>query len=210
MLEERPLPTVAPVHYFQLSAPLRYCAAGDRLGAAHAIPSTADLAMEQEFASLFMGWNEGELRVAVRSRRTFNEGTRQRLDRSDSLELFIDTRDLKTASFYTRFCHHFYLLLNPAAEEPAAAEISRFRNEESHPLCVPDELVVETKRKGEVEIRIPATCLFGYDPEQFPRLGFTYRLNRKDGAPQHFGGDADTYKLDQLPALWSSLRLERA
>lgn len=201
------LPALSPAHFFELSAELLYCSVDEPLGEEHLLPDCSEINGSDAAVDILMGWNHEELRIAVRGSRPFQEASPARLDRSDALEFFIDTRDIKDAGFNTRFCHHFYFL--PKAEDgsQAAAEITRFRTEDSHPLCDPSELRVERHSKEFVELRVPAKSLVGYDPELFPRLGFTYRFNRENGSPQYFGCTEEAYRFDQLPALWSRLRL---
>jgi hypothetical protein len=49
--------------------------------------------------------------------------------------------------------------------------------------------------------------LYGYDPKQFDRVGFTYRINRHGGNPQHFAVVSKDYQIDQQPSLWGSIKL---
>lgn len=58
-----------------------------------------------------------------------------------------------------------------------------------------------------MKIFIPSQCLYGYDPKQFDRLGFTYRINRAGGQPQHFSVISQEYQIDQQPSLWGSIKL---
>jgi hypothetical protein len=127
----------------------------------------------------------------------------------DSLELFFDTRDMKTTGFNTRFCHHFYFLA-AEVEGHIAGEMTKFRTEDTHELCDPAELKVIPllKKTGyTLQIFIPAHCLFGYDPDQFDRLGFAYRVNRAQGPAQHFCVVSEDYQIEQHASLWSSLKL---
>jgi hypothetical protein len=69
---------------------------------------------------------------------------------------------------------------------------------------------MKTKKNSsgyQAEIFIPAHCLTGYDPGEFARLGFTYRINRSHGTPQHFSMVTDDYQIDQNPSGWGTLRL---
>lgn len=60
-----------------------------------------------------------------------------------------------------------------------------------------------------LNIFIPNHCLYGYDPAQFGRLGFTYRVNQSEGFAQHFSVVSEDYQIDQQPSLWGTLRLVR-
>lgn len=174
------------------------------------LPSTVGLCDQADFAKVSMGWNEEGLgfQVIVNTNRT--QSFFPNLQKGDSVELFIDTRDLKSAGFNTRFCHHFYFLPQLIDNHPIAAEITHFRTEDSHPLCDPTLLVCQTKLAGNsytMKIFIPKECLQSYDPSQFDRLGFTYRINRMNGESQHFSVTSEEFSIDQQPSLWASIKL---
>ncbi len=79
-----------------------------------------------------------------------------------------------------------------------------------HEWCDPKELQLNAnlgKSDYHLDIFIPAHCLHGYDPDQFDRLGFTYRINRPGEEPQHFAVCSRDYQIEQQPSLWASLRL---
>jgi hypothetical protein len=172
------------------------------------LPDPEDLTAEDTFASLSCGWSpEGLFFEAL-----VQQGIKKVMlpfEKGDSLEIFLDTRHLQNALSIHRFCHHFYFLPE-AFEGQQAAEVTKFRNEERHPLCNPKDLKVETQKKPHyysMKIFIPAESLHGFDPEQFPKLGLAYRLNRAGGHPQSLSPkDAP---INHSPALWSTLKLQK-
>lgn len=173
------------------------------------LPDLSDLSSEPSFAKVAMGWNREGLELLLETGKPVRHCHYPDVSRGDSFEVFIDTRDVKTAGFNTRFCHHFFFLPE-AVEGHHAGEITRFRTEDVHELCDPKELKVKAHLKANnysLNIFIPAQCLYGYDPEQFDRLGFTYRVNRPDGPAQHFSVSTEDYQIDQQPSLWSSINL---
>lgn len=173
------------------------------------LPDLSDLCSEPHFAKVAMGWNKEGLEFLVESGKPVRHCTYPDITRGDSCEIFIDTRDVKSAGFNTRFCHHFFFLPE-AVEGHHAGEITRFRTEDVHELCDPKELKVKAHIKPNayiLNIFIPAQCLYGYDPEQFDRIGFTYRINRPEGPAQHFSVITEDYQIDQQPSLWSSVNL---
>lgn len=175
----------------------------------YALPTTARLCHEYTFAKVAMGWREEGIGFYIHVDQPYLKSLFPDLHRGDSVELMIDTRDVKTSGFNTRFCHHFYFLPEPV-EGQQAGEITHFRTEDSHPLCEPHLLMCETQlevRGYKMKIFIPSQCLYGYDPKQSNRLGFTYRINRVGGRPQHFSVSSQEYHIDQQPALWSSITL---
>jgi len=175
------------------------------------LPNTSQLCHESSFAELGMGWNQEGIEVHASISRPFLRASFPNLSQGDSLELFFDTRDVKTAGFNTRFCHHFYFLPEEV-DGQMSGEITKFRTEDTHDLCDPSELKVipHFKKTGYIlQIFIPGHCLFGYDPEQFDRLGFAYRINRSGGPSQHFCVVSDDFQIEQQSSLWSSLKLVR-
>jgi hypothetical protein len=194
------LPALSPVQFFALSWDCPYLKGDLRVSGDHQIPSTVELLGEEEFAELFMGWNEQKIEMEVRTHRRTNR---------DSVEIFFDTRDLKTKAQVSKYCHHF--IFTPDEKEGFfGREITRFRNEDIHRLCDPSELGVDVESDESsyiLRIRIPAICLFGYDPFQFQRLGFTYRVNRADLPSQHFAVSSEEFNIEQQPSLWATCKL---
>ena len=94
-------------------------------------------------------------------------------------------------------------------ESVQAGEATRFRTEDAHELCDSSTLEIQKTKKGKFEIFIPAACLHGYDPTQFSRLGFSYRINRMGQGGQVFSANDEDFKIEQQPSLWASLELKK-
>jgi hypothetical protein len=211
---------LTPVNFFQIGADCFYLPAGKGensplLSKQHAkkylLPDTSSLCGDTPFADVYLGWNEEGIEALVAVKHPVKKTRFPEIERGDSVEFFIDTRDVKTSGFNTRFCHHFFFLPE-GVEGRFAGEITRFRTEDTHPLCEPKDLKVKctTSSKGySLHIFIPGHCLHGYDPEQFNRLGFSYRINQADGFPQHFTAVTEDFPIEQQPSLWGSLTLKR-
>lgn len=200
-----------PVHFFALSCDCLYLPHKEQGPSlmSHALPSTQRLTREEQFAKIAMGWNEEGLALFIQVNQPASTSFYPQIEQGDSVELFFDTRDLKSAGFNTRFCHHFFFLPQPI-EGVTKGEKTHFRTEDRHPLCDPQMLYCQTqlkKNQYQMKIFIPTECLYGYDPKQFDRLGLTYRINRHQGEPQHFVVVSQDYQIDQQPSLWGSLKL---
>jgi hypothetical protein len=173
------------------------------------LPNMSDLCGEESFADLAMAWGYEGITVQVDIHQPFAHPVYPAVTTGDSVELFFDTRDVKSSGFNTRFCHHFFFLPT-AVEGTQAGELTHFRTEDTHELCDAKRLlVINTSKKNSARLKIflPHQCLHGYDPEQFDRLGFSYRINRLQGEPQHFSAVSQNYQIEQQPSLWSSVRL---
>lgn len=204
-------PGLAPVNFFRTSASLYQVVSKQELDQKkYRLTNTSVLCGgEEHFAEVSAGWSQEGLYATVIINQPYHRSFYPDVTRGDSIEFFVDTRDVKTSGYNTRFCHHFYFLPE-AVEGHHAGEVTRFRTEETHQHCEPHLLKVSTKLQKDhyaMEIFIPSECLYGYDPDQFDRLGFSYRINRPDGPSQHFSAVSDEYKIQEQPSLWSSLRL---
>jgi hypothetical protein len=208
------LASISPVNFFQFQFECKHVENGfPKLNSRNCkkflLPSLAALMAEVSFAEIAMGWNNEGIEIYLQTESQFHHAYYPDVAKGDSLELFFDTRDVKTAGFNHKFCHHFFFLPE-ACEGFIAGEITHFRTEDSHPLCNAEELKVQSKLRNfgyDLHAFIPKECLHGYDPEQFHRIGFTYRINRTGGPPQHFAISSEDYPIDQNPALWSSFTL---
>ncbi|CDR32852.1 hypothetical protein [Criblamydia sequanensis] len=209
---------LSPANFFEVSYEVPFLSGKNlpsltsKEGKKFTLPSPDFLTGEETFASIGLGYNlEGiALRVEVQKpvERVFYPEIRE----GDSFEVFIDTRDLKTTGYATRFCHHFFFLPE-LVDGRKAGEITRFRGEESHPIADHNELSLKihtTKKNYTLEIFIPSHCLYGFDPVEFDRIGFTYRINRPQEASQHFTVLSDEFKVEDQPSLWSSLTLKQS
>jgi hypothetical protein len=184
----------------------------DKLKKKHRLPDLSDLLIEEPFASVAIGWNALGLRFDIEIERPFVESFYPDVRRGDSVELFIDTRDLKSAGFPTRFCHHFVFLPKPV-DEVQAVEKTRLRPDEMREQASPELLSVETdfKRRGYLmQIFLPSEALHGYDPKVFEKLGFAMRINRSGGDPMHFPLSSDHFEVALHPSLWSTLKIGSA
>lgn len=210
MFEPQPL-SLSPVNFFALACDCHQLAKRDVPPSftTHLVPASHALTQEEAFAKVAMGWHEEGIALQFQVNRPANRSFYPEIEQGDSIECFFDTRDVKTSGFNTRFCHHFFFLPH-SIEGVTKGEKTHFRSEDSHPLCDAQELEcsVQLKKKEYVmNMFIPVQCLVGYDPKQFDRLGFTYRINRFGGEPQHFSVLTQEYQIDQQPALWASLKL---
>jgi hypothetical protein len=166
------------------------------------LPSTSKLLNECSFAEVGVAWNEQAIYCDV----FFNKP----LEPTDKIELFFDTRDLKTVSFTHRFCHHFLILSQVIAGEMHAKEVTVFRTEDLHTLCMPEDIQVEihdNRKSYVIRVVIPAHCLHGYDPKQFSRIAMNYRLHVADLERQQFSCSHPL--IEQHPRYWASCLLTK-
>ncbi len=173
------------------------------------VPDLSNFLDEEKFGSVFLTWSEEGLSGKAVIEKPFEGSFFPEYRKGDSLELFIDTRDHKKGGFASRFCHHFVFLAGEV-NGIQAEEVSKFRSEDTHPLCSSVDLKVssETHKKSyALSFTIKESALHGFDPSQFPRIGFAYRINRLKGKPQHFPCSSEHFELFEHPGLWASVTL---
>ncbi len=203
------MPSLSPVQFFGLTADCQFLRGALKPEKGHLLPSTNDLLDEESFADVYCAWNFEKLCFYFAVHRPFQKVGEADFRKGDSIEIFIDTRDLKTKGVVTRFCHHF-VLFPVETQHFLGREITRFRNEDTHRLCHPEDLQATADLDNDsyrLSIEIPAHCLHGYDPLSFSRIGFTYRINRFEAPPQHFAVSSQEYNIEQHPATWGTLKL---
>lgn len=202
---------LAPVNFFPLEVDV-YSLKDEglqSLSEKYALPDTSEFTDELPWANVRLGWHSKGIAVEVESRLPVKETFPLTELKGDRVELFFDTRNRKDHGFVSRFCHHFVFLPLPF-EEKKAAEITRLRLGEEHPLADPESLLCETKHttKGyKMKMFIPSEALYGYDTASFDLLGFTYRIASAGGALQHFSVITREFPVEQRPSLWSTLNL---
>lgn len=205
------MPGFSPVQFFGLSCDCPFLRGPFKPSKASLLPTTDDLLGEETFADVYVAWNVEKLCFYIDVNAPFQKTVESDYRKGDSVELFIDTRDLKTKGVVSRFCHHF-VFFPVEMQNFLGREVTRFRNEDMHRLCHPEDLQVTPELKKNsysLSIEIPAHCLHGYDPLSFSRIGFTYRINRAEGPPQNFAVSDEEYVIEQHPATWGTLKLQR-
>lgn len=209
--------SLRPINFFQIFLESRFLPAPEGKAFAlnsanysdYLLPDLSKMNGEYAFASLALVWNFLGLELLAIVDKPYEKSFYPGLEQGDSLEVCVDTRNVKTSGYNTRFCHHFFALPSPV-NGIEAGEITRFRTEDAHELCDHKALVVASqsqKNQYLLHFFIPALCMHGYDPEQFDQIGFSYRLNRVSGPPQHFSVHSKEYVWEQQPSLWSSVKL---
>lgn len=179
--------SLSPLNFFSLNFPL-YRGEKGSLGPKHVLPTTMLLSNERKLADVSASWSVEGLSWRIRAKGPGPE-----------VELFIDTRDIKSASM-TRFCHHF------ALSRTSKEEVRTFSSEDARPPIDTERLEVKAKNSKELEIFIPRDCLTGFSPGDMPRLGFSYRIHCQ-GLVQHFSALSEEYAFEHNPALWASASL---
>ncbi|MFN0065462.1 MAG: hypothetical protein ACKVOH_04415 [Chlamydiales bacterium] len=185
-----------PIHFFQLQVDISK------------EPVLLPFFGEEELGKVYMGWEKEGITLRFSLNRLFDAPEFPEYLSGDAVEIFLDTRDVKSQTL-TRYCHHFFVLPE-RVDTVQAGEVTRFREEEKRELADPNLLKIHSskvKGKRVLEIFLPSQSLYGYDPSQFGRLGFTYRIQAQDGKMQYFSASPDDFRIEQTPSLWASINL---
>lgn len=213
---------LAPTFLFRFAAPCRYAkevsaAAPGPLSESYRLPCFAELDERPRFADVRVGWNEAGLAVHLRV-----EGKKQapwcrdsKIEDSDGIQLWIDTRDTKNVHRAGRFCHRFAVLPLGSGrnlDQPTIGLLAINRARESPREIHERQLSARSKRFGggyELEAFFPAEALTGYDPAEHPKLGFSYAIFDRELGVQTFTIGPEFTAVTEDPSLWGTLELVR-
>lgn len=181
------------------------------------VPVFQEMDGEREFADVRCAWSSQglffDIQVAGKLQQPWCRETR--LEDSDNIQIWIDTRDTKNIHRASRFCHRFLFMpsgAGPTNEQPLSTmlKINRAR-EESRSLNA--ERIPISSQNTETGYRlssfIPATVLSGFNPEEQPRLGFSYTVSDRELGWQCFSLGPE-FPIDEDPSLWGTLELQSA
>jgi hypothetical protein len=171
----------------------------------------------KNFAEISLAWNDFGLafQAIVKAKDQEPQGDAAKPRGSDSVSLFIDTRDARTSHRASRYCHHFYFLPTgggPELDEPTFGQMKIHRALQDAPLCNSGDFPFRCDRirSGyKIQAFLPAAVLNGYDPEQNPRLGFFYWVHDNELGDQTLGVGSEFPYIED-PSLWSVLELVRS
>jgi hypothetical protein len=215
---------IAPRFLFRFAVPVARCdplwtPGGVELDESFRLPNLAALDAgtadaERQFADVRMAWSPDGLVFNVRV-----NGKKQplwcrdsRLDDSDGLQVWIDTRATLNIHRASRYCHRFGFL--PAGggrgnDEPVADQLLINRARENARPVRARELQVAAKVKKDsywLAGFAPAAVLGGYDPQQHRQLGFTYAVFDRELGIQTFAA-GPAFPFDEDPTCWAMVEM---
>ncbi|MCS7303903.1 MAG: hypothetical protein NZ602_02185 [Thermoguttaceae bacterium] len=187
---------------------------GSQLDESYRIFPLALLEGQRIWADFRMAWDEQGLAFCL-----LVQGKKQpvwcragRPEDSDSLQVWIDTRDVHSVHRAGRFCYRFLFMPaggGPRLSEPTALWLPIERAREQPRPVASDSLHVLARLKPDgyvLEAFVSAEALSGFDPLEQPRIGFNYAVwDREFGLLTLSPGPPMPYAED--PSLWVSLEL---
>lgn len=175
------------------------------------LPRLCELEGAAAYGDVYVMWDDAGLYVSifVGAKKTV-VGNRRSPKDGDALILWIDTRDVHTVHRPSRFCHGFVMIPRGGKKGAATAWQYALRRAREKPPIFPESKLKTvrkiTKTTYGLTLTIPAAALNGYDPTEFPRLGFTYLIFDHEhqgqtwATPLHMPFDTD-------PSMWGTLEL---
>jgi hypothetical protein len=215
---------LAPRFLFRFSVPILrrdpiWQTGGIMLEDSHRLLNLAELDAgtgdrEPSFADVRMAWSSDGLlfNVRVESKKQPVWCREGRLEDSDGLQVWIDTRATLNIHRASRYCHRYAFL--PAGggrgqTEPVADQLLINRARENARPIRPHELQVASKvAKSGYWLAgfLPAAALGGYDPHQHRQIGFTYAVFDRELGMQTFA-TGPAFPFDEDPTCWATVEL---
>jgi hypothetical protein len=178
------------------------------------LPFFGELEGRRPFAEVRAAWNAEGLAFSARvaGKRQAPWCREARIDDSDGLQVWIDTRDTHNIHRASRFCHRFAFLPSgggPRLEEAVAEQMLINRARENPKPARSAHLKARSEKRVDGYVLrglVAADALTGFDPEDYPRLGFTYLVSDRELGEQTFtvGGE---FPFREDPSLWGTLEL---
>ena len=214
-----PAPLLPERFLFRFALPCRYhdplwTAKGVTLSEKHRLVGLSELEGRVPLADVRAAWSDSGLAFTVRvqGKKKAPWCRATRLEDSDGLQVYVDTRDVHNIHRAGRFCHRFIFL--PGGEgrglkDPVAQWMPIHRARENPRNIPAGTLKVRSEKRVDgyvLQAFIPAEALTGFEAEGHPRLGFTYAVLDRELGQQTLGvGSPMPYQED--PSLWATLEL---
>ncbi len=210
---------IDPTFLFRFEISIRRCEAawapkGIKLAEANRLPSFGELAGRPVFADFRLGWSERGLAVhiLVTGKRTLPWCRETRLEDSDGVHLWIDTRCSPDIHRATQYCHRFLWMpggAGPKRDRPMAAAIPIHRARENPRPIPPGQLAVAAAPRHdgyELSGFVPADALTGFSPADQPRIGLYYAVTDRELGWQTLALGPE-YPVTEDPSLWAEASL---
>ena len=212
---------LSPTFLFRFAAPCRYSATVGSsepisLGDEHVLPSFAELEGKPLIADVRAAWSEAGVAFAVKvlGKEQLPWCRRTRIEDSDGLQVWIDTRDSHNIHRASRFCHRFAFLpcgCGQSLQQPFAGSVDINRAKERPKPIKANMLRIEKQPQRDgygLTAFVPAAAMTGYDPAEHGKLGFSYAVVDRELGWQTFSVGPE-FPFQEDPSLWGTLELVR-
>jgi hypothetical protein len=217
MTDEAPRVDLPARFLFRFAVPCRYHAGLKRgaavdLGPEYALPDLSALEGQPGWADVRAGWSEHGLGLVITTRGKKRPAYCQpsRMNESDGLRVWINTRHNAEVRRGTRFCHQFAILpfgRGKKNAEPVVGQLVLGRAREQAPTATEGLVAAESSLHGQnyrLAVFFDAAALNGWAPKDVGRIGFTYRLWDHEFGEQALS-NTEEMPIAEDPSLWAVL-----
>ncbi|HAH47833.1 MAG TPA: hypothetical protein DCM07_23855 [Planctomycetaceae bacterium] len=160
----------------------------------------------KKWGKLKVAWNPEGLAISLQVNQKNHPVTAV-----ERLKVWIDTRDTKTIHRASRYCHAFEFQPVGPSGKPVCQQQAIHRAQDDAPQCDLKTigLWAKTSKTGyDLDIWLPASELYGFDPASYPQTGFYYQVSDSELGEQFMMVDHE-FPFAQDPSLWATLRFEQ-
>jgi len=213
---------MSPTFLFRFAVPCQYRRVvwddgGAGLEPRFRLPSFGELEGKALFADVRAAWNHTGLSLSVRvaGKKQLPWCRGERAEDSDGLHLWLDTRDTHNIHRASRYCHRFAFLplgAGAGSRQPAALWRPINRAKDDPKPVAASMLQVRSQLQSDgytLDAHVPARALTGFDPAEYPRLGFFYAILDRELGWQTFSVGPE-FPFAEDPSLWGTLELAAA
>lgn len=192
-----------------------WTSSGARLDESYRLPDLPSLDHSPSGLDVRAAWSEEGLAFAFELRRERGgvpSPARSGSSDGPSVQLYIDTRDVRNVHRAGQFCHRYDFRMRRVASGRLAPTASwvPVPNAKAMPHAVPPdalEAVAKPLDDGwSLEVFVSRSALTGYEPQEFSRIGLQYVVYDPDVGTRVFSsGEPLPYASD--PSLWAAVDL---
>ena len=181
----------------------------------HSLPHLARMDGAPSVAEVRAGWNEDSLavEVVVTGKRQSLWCRDSRIDDSDGLHFWIDTRCTPDIHRASQYCHRFAFLpagAGTARKDPSVVWVPIHRAR-SQPKTIDTTKIrrhATIRHDGyRMSVLIPRSQLTGYEPENQNRISLFYCVTDSELGAQWMTLD-ETYPVEEDPSMWVQAKLD--
>ena len=180
------------------------------------LPTLGELEGHPVLGDVRVAWSDAGMgfTATVTGKRHPSWCRENKLEDSDGLQVWIDTRDTHNIHRATRFCHRFVFLPSGGGRQyelPVVDQLLIDRARENANPVRPEKLRVASVKLPtgyKLSAFLPTMALTGFNPIDNPKLGFTYWLFDRERGEQTFSVGTE-FPFPSDPSLWGTLELVR-
>ena len=169
---------------------------------------------KKSWAEVRLGWNMDGLilNLSVTGKAQDPWCRDSRIEDSDGIAIWLNTRSTSSIHRASRFCHEFRFLpfgAGPQMKQPIAqqCEIKRAKENAKIASGFPPEVRSRSNGKGyTLQAFVPGKAVSGFDPEEHPQIGFHFVVSDRELGTRSMTL-SDGFPTDADPSLWSTLEL---